>query len=176
MLLTLSTCAFWRSIVGSKVQKNWELDLTINHIHMDAKMQYKLYVWCMSFFFNVFIANKPSKWGVSESFQLLTLWMLNQNLKQIILAVSACSYLVKTVMFGLNPLRAENFQSNVFKLLLLSLLSLFTCGLVTAVVVRFLDSTATTQQLSQSANLQQPEMLLGDELIFKVNFHLSTRI
>ena len=70
-------------------------------------------------------------------------------------------------MFGLNPLRAENFQSNVFKLLLLALLSLFTCGLVTAVVVRFLDSTATPQQLSQSTNLQ-PEMLLGDDVAFKV--------
>ena len=97
--------------------------------------------------------------------------MLNQNLKQISLVfVNACSELGKRVMFGLNSLRAESFQSNVFKLLLLALLSVFTCGLVTAVVVRFLDSTATTtsQQLSPSTDLQ-PEKLLADDETFKVN-------
>ena len=72
-------------------------------------------------------------------------------------------------MFGLNAVRAESFQSNVSKLLLLALLSVFTCGLVTAVVVRFLDSTAAaSQQLSQSLELQ-PEKLLGDDQTFKVN-------
>ena len=96
--------------------------------------------------------------------------MLNQNLKQISLVfVNACSELGKRVMFGLNSLRAESFQSNVFKLLLLALLSVFTCGLVTAVVVRFLDSTTTTsQQLSQSTDLQ-PEKLLADDQTFKVH-------
>ena len=96
--------------------------------------------------------------------------MLIQNLKQISsVFVNVCSEFVKRVMFGLNSLRAESFQSNVFKLLLLALLSVFTCGLVTAVVVRFLDSTATTsQQLSQSIDLQ-PEKLLGDDQTFKVN-------
>ena len=96
--------------------------------------------------------------------------MLNQNLKQISLVfVNVCSELGKIVMFGLNSFRAESFQSNVFKLLLLALLSVFTCGLVTAVVVRFLDSTATTsQQLSQSIDLQ-PEKLHGDNQTFKVN-------
>ena len=72
-------------------------------------------------------------------------------------------------MFGLNAVRAESFQSNVSKLLLLALLSVFTCGLVTAVVVRFLDSTAaTSQQLSQGIDLQ-PEKLFGDDQTFKVN-------
>ena len=70
-------------------------------------------------------------------------------------------------MFGL-----ENFQGNVFKLLLLALLSVFTCGLVTAVVIRFLDSTTTTQQLGQSTNLQ-PEMLLGDDVTFKVEIFIK---
>ena len=96
--------------------------------------------------------------------------MLIQNIKQISsVFVNVCSEFVKRVMFGLNSLRAESFQSNVFKLLLLALLSVFTCGLVTAVVVRFLDSTAaTSQQLSQGIDLQ-PEKLFGDDQTFKVN-------
>ena len=69
-------------------------------------------------------------------------------------------------MFGLNPLRLESFQTNVFKAMLLVMFLLFTCGLVTAVAVRFLDSTQTTPtELSQSL---QPERLLGSDITFKV--------
>ena len=69
------------------------------------------------------------------------------------------------IMFGLNPLRVESFQNNVFKVVLLVLLLLFTCGLVTAVAVRFLDSTQTAPtELSL-----QPERLLGSYKTFKVH-------
>ena len=71
------------------------------------------------------------------------------------------------VMFGLFPLQVESFQNNVFKVVLLLLLLLFTCGLVTAVAVRFLDSTNTApSELSKSL---QPEKLIRSDKTFKVN-------
>lgn len=71
------------------------------------------------------------------------------------------------VMFGLISLRVESFQNNVFKVVLLVLLLLFTCGLVTAVAVRFLDSAYTApSELSKSL---QPEKLIRRDKTFKVN-------
>ena len=94
--------------------------------------------------------------------------MLNQILKQIN-SVFAPD-LVKRDMLDLNlsSLRAKSVQSNVFKVVLLAFLLLFTCGLVTLVVVRFLDTSQTfPQQQEQSTNLA-PEKLLRLEENYEV--------
>ena len=94
--------------------------------------------------------------------------MLNQILKQIN-SVFAPD-LVKRDMLDLNlsGLRAKSVQSNVFKVVLLAFLLLFTCGLVTLVVVRFLDTSQTfPQQQEQSTNLA-PEKLLRLEENYEV--------
>ena len=94
--------------------------------------------------------------------------MLNQILKQIN-SVFAPD-LVKRDMLDLNlsGLRAKSVQSNVFKVVLLAFLLLFTCGLVTLVVVRFLDRSQTfPQQQEQSTNLA-PEKLLRLEENYEV--------
>ena len=94
--------------------------------------------------------------------------MLNQILKQIN-SVFAPD-LVKRDMLDLNlsGLRAKSVQSNVFKVVLLAFLLLFTCGLVTLVVVRFLNTSQTfPQQQEQSTNLA-PEKLLRLEENYEV--------
>lgn len=80
-------------------------------------------------------------------------------------------------MFGLNLVRAQSFQSNVFKVVLLAFLLLFTCALVTAVAIRFLDSSLSlnSNELDPSENLQQ-EKLLGHDKAFEVHISIISRI